>query len=387
MNKDISIDKLPFYWRVRSKLNDKNIAPDFLPFESDYDKRLGLVIQKRNKEVLDSLKLIYQEESNIGHNQEVSNWSKFYGKDFIDFIEKAISQYARKEGIKRILEIGCGGCLLLVQFKKRGFEVVGIDPSPFAQKEGRKRGIEVIRDFFPSEKIKGKFDLIFHSNVLEHVVDPVEFLKFQFELMTDNAILILAVPDCTQNILSGDISMFYHQHLSYFDSDSLNDTVFSAGFDVIKITRADFGGNLYCLAKKEGKVKRENVSPLNNNDNKYKNFLKRYPAIRSKMNKLIKSVLASRNNTLGFYAPLRAFPYITVMNLDKDFRFFDDTSYWHRKYFDGVDVPIENFEDLKRNPVTDLIIMSPTFGNLIEKKVISYFANKIETKKLTDFFV
>lgn len=385
--KNIYIKQLPFYWRVRENSDSPNIVPDFQPFETSFDVHLSLLIQKREKRVLKYLEKIYQEKPNIGHNQEISNWSKFYGKDFIDFIENAISQYGRRKRIKRILEIGCGGCLLLAQLKKRGFKVVGIDPSPFAQKEGKKRGIEVIRDFFPSEKIKGKFDLIFHSNVLEHVADPVEFLKFQFELMTDNAILILAVPDCTQSILSGDISMFYHQHLSYFDSDSLNDTVVSAGFDVIKITRADFGGNLYCFARKVDKIKRASISLRNNNDAKYKNFLRRYPTIRSKMNKLIKHVVASKNNTLGFYAPLRALPYIAVMNLEKGFRFFDDTSYWHRKYFDGVNVPIENFEDLKRNPVTDLIIMSPTFGDLIEKKVISHFTNKIETKKLTDFFV
>ena len=94
----------------------------------------------------------------------------------------------------------------------------------------------------------------------------------------------------------------------------------------------------------------------------------------------------NNERSLGFYAPVRVLPYLGKYGLFKGFRFFDDTNYWHRKYFDGIRVPIENVDDLKRKPVTDLIIMTPAFGNIIQEKVN---ANISDTNiyKLTDFYV
>jgi len=383
--KNIVIPRLQFYWRLKSSSNDENIVPDFLPFESSYDETLALLTQRRNKNVLSSLKKIYKEEPNIGHNQEISNWNSFYGKDFMQFIEGALSK--NRKNIKKILEIGCGGCLLLEAFKKKGYEAIGIDPSSFALKEGRKRGIKVVRDFFPSKRIKGKFDLIFHSNVLEHAVSPVGFLKSQYRHLNDGGLVILAVPDCNRTILNGDISMFYHQHLSYFDDESLKNTLSAAGFKDVKIEKANWGGNLYSAAKKNDVAKKSKKGLEYYKGNKYKNFLKNYRATSLSVVNFIKSILKEKGKTLGFYAPLRSLPYTALMNLQSGFRFFDDTSYWHRSYFDGINVLIENFEDLKKNPVTDLFVMSATFEDLIEQKVVKFFGKEIRIKKLTDFYI
>jgi hypothetical protein len=100
----------------------------------------------------------------------------------------------------------------------------------------------------------------------------------------------------------------------------------------------------------------------------------------------ITGVLRDPEKTLGFYAPLRALPYISEMHLRNGFRFFDDTNYWHKKYFDGLDVPFENFNDFKRNPVTDIFIMSPTFGKMITDKIKNTFGKKVRIHKITDFY-
>ena len=87
---------------------------------------------------------------------------------------------------------------------------------------------------------------------------------------------------------------------------------------------------------------------------------------------------------MGFYVPLRALPYISKLEVYDGFRFFDDTDHWHMNAFDGIDVPIENFEDLNRNPVTDLVIMSLTFGERIKTKVFEQFNSKINVLTLSD---
>jgi hypothetical protein len=96
----------------------------------------------------------------------------------------------------------------------------------------------------------------------------------------------------------------------------------------------------------------------------------------------VRSVLSNRNASLGFYVPLRPLPYLSVMKTFGGFRFFDDDPGVHRKYFDGFDVPVEDFEDLKRAPVTHMIIMSLPHTQLIQHKLATHFGASIETAGL-----
>ena len=74
--------------------------------------------------------------------------------------------------------------------------------------------------------------------------------------------------------------------------------------------------------------------------------------------------------------------FIAKKEIYSGFRFFDDTSHWHQHFFDGIDVPIENFQDLVQRPVTDLVIMSLTFGDVIRNKVRKEFGDKVNVTTL-----
>lgn len=380
----IRIRRLPFYWRVNDSPLARNIVPDFLPLELVYDTTLGLFQQKRNKRVLDYLGMIYQKEPNIGHNQEASNWKHSYGNDLYDFIARVILPRLHKP--KRILEIGAGGCMILEKFKNKGYDVIGIDPSPFSRIEGRKKGMRVVQDFYPSKKLSGTFDLIYHSNVLEHINDPVRFLRSQYDQLKDGGYVAIAVPDCTAPLRHGDVSILYHQHLTFFEEDSLARMVERAGFVNAKVRVAGYGGNLYCMGEKKKDKKCRRLLLGKFDTSPIAKFVRKHQRLKNDISRYIMNIVKERERSLGIYAPLRALPYLAMMNLYKGFRFFDDTSYWHRKFFDGVPILFENFNDLKQNPVTDMLVMSPTFEDIIVQKIQSQFGNTIRVKKLTDFY-
>jgi len=48
------------------------------------------------------------------------------------------------------------GCTILSDLQNKGFTVIGVDPSPVAARDGAKKGVRVINEFFPSEKFKDK---------------------------------------------------------------------------------------------------------------------------------------------------------------------------------------------------------------------------------------
>jgi spore coat polysaccharide biosynthesis predicted glycosyltransferase SpsG len=84
------------------------------------------------------------------------------------------------------------------------------------------------------------------------------------------------------------------------------------------------------------------------------------------------------NKTIGFYVPLRAIPYLSTLKINRDFRFFDDSDFFRNKYLDGFeDIIIEGFEELKKNPVDIVIIMTHAYGTAIDKRIR---ADNIETK-------
>ena len=375
----VEIKRLPFYWRLRDKdSKSTNVVNDYYPFAFDMDSEHGLIVERRDPSVLAALNLIYQQDYNIGYLQDANEIAKPYGKDFIAYLRGLLDG---NPSIKKILEIGCGGCTVLAVLKSSGYKVCGIDSSPFAFVEGAKKGIDVVTDFFPSRQLTEKFDLIFHVDVLEHIDAYFEFLKHQYEQLNDGGFLVVNVPNATESIQLGDISMAMHQHLNYFTECSLNAALDGAGFEVISIDKAGYGGSLYATGRKSSRKTTKDVSVA---AGAYEVFASQASKMVSAFDQRVEHVLSQPGLTLGFYVPLRTLPYIAKKDIYSGFRFFDDTGHWHHQVFDGVDVPIENFQDLVKSPVTDLVIMSLTFGDGIRNKVRKEFGNKVNVTTLGD---
>jgi 2-polyprenyl-3-methyl-5-hydroxy-6-metoxy-1,4-benzoquinol methylase len=373
----LEIMKLPFYWRLRHK-NSKtiNVVNDYYPFTFDVDTEHGLIIERRDQSVLAALNLIYQQDYNIGYLQDANEIAKPYGEDFIAYLRGRLEE---NPSITKILEIGCGGCTVLADLKSSGYKVCGIDSSPFASVEGTKKGIDVVNDFFPSKQLTGKFDLIFHVDVLEHIDAYIDFLQYQFEHLNDGGLLVVNVPNATESIQLGDISMAMHQHLNYFTEISLTTALEVAGFEVTSVVKAGYGGSLYATGRKSSRKTTKNVSF---DAGAYETFFTQASKIINAFDQRVEQALSQPSRTLGFYVPLRTLPYIAKKEIYSGFRFFDDTSHWHQHVFDGIDVPIENFQDLVQRPVTDLVIMSLTFGDVIRNKVRKEFGDKVNVTTL-----
>lgn len=376
----IRINDLSFYWRINSAdMSLPNVVPDLVPFEFDALAEHGLIIQKRVDSTLEFLNTIYKEEYNVGYLQEHNTLAQGYATDLTEFLERNVPNP------RNALEIGCGGCVILSKLNQRGIDVVGIDPSPIAKEQGDRLGIRIIEGFFPSAEITEEFDLVFHADVLEHVVDPVAFLRDQRKALSPDGMVVISVPDCTESIEAGDISMIIHQHLNYFDIDSLRRVATAAGLDPIVVETAGYGGSLYCLARNPAEIS-EPAPPAPGESQKPERFARKSAAVRRAVADYFKDVLQNPDRQLGLYVPLRAFPYLADAGIRSGYRLFDDTPHWHGQCFDGVPIPIENFSDLEKDPVSDIVVMSLTFGDVIKRKLIDRFGQTLRVKTLPEFF-
>lgn len=373
MIETLELGELPFYWRIKKSAGQPPLdVPARLPFAFTFMNDLQLVIQKRNPQVIHWLERVYREDANVGYLQEGHALAESYGGEFIEFFSRA-SALLPKPPVNAV-DIGCGGIYLLQKVREQGVMVKGIDPSPVTAAAGYKANIEIIPDFYPSSRFTDQVDVLFHYDVLEHVEDPVAFLIAHHANLTPQGALIFAVPDCSQHIKLGDVSMVLHEHLNYFDEDSLTRVVRAAGFEPLLLEPAHHGGVLMCCAVPT--PDRAPISTPVGSDSKFKNFQTKAMLALKRFYGLTHNLVRGE---LGLYVPLRAFPYLGQISSDIRLRFFDDDPGLRGRYYDGFDVLVENRDDLVARPADLLIVCSLAFGHKIATRLRE---NKLDKLKI-----
>ena len=355
---------LPFYWRLRQEL-ETEFRVVSAPFEFELAES-GLLTQQRDAKTLALLNEVYRLPANIGYFQEGYGFAEKYFQDIIEYMEEMM-RYESNHG--KFVEIGCGGMLVLEHFKNKGYEVVGIDPSPLSADASIAKGIPLINDFFTEKTRISNVQFVFHYDLLEHVESPIDFLQTQYELLGSNGLLIFSVPNPEPSMDIGDISPAMHQHLNYFSRNALFNILSQVGFVDVTCKIANYGGSLYFTARKESHRKRrfETNSPLE----KETRFFETLEAAQDAFKERLYPILRGKEE-VGLYVPLRALPYIgRIKDVSRDlsFRLIDDTKAWNGKYFDGVPVPVENFKQFCEKPAPVTIVFSLTFEREIMERV------------------
>ena len=138
----------------------------------------------------------------------------------------------------KVLDIGCSTGHFLHSLKGRVAQRVGLELSEDAVKFIRKNlGIKVYSKLLGSEPIKeGPFDLITCLQALEHMEDPLKFLKEAGKILKPGGILYIEVPNAEDALLKiyenkgyGDF-YFREAHVSYFAPKTLKKLLGRAGF-------------------------------------------------------------------------------------------------------------------------------------------------------------
>jgi 2-polyprenyl-3-methyl-5-hydroxy-6-metoxy-1,4-benzoquinol methylase len=192
---------------------------------------------------------------------EKGNYRKAYSADELAFFALKIAQKAdliaglRGPGPGSLLDVGCGEGFVLDWFAKAGWSVRGIDHS-FAGLEAMNPHMLArveIGDMFAlldrHVALGHRYDLVWLSNVLEHVPDPVALLASLRRLVDEKkGVLVVTVPNdgtaYQERLLSdGDIAERFWiampDHLAYFTYESLVSVAQATGWKAHDIL-ADF---------------------------------------------------------------------------------------------------------------------------------------------------
>ena len=97
----------------------------------------------------------------------------------------------------RLLDIGCGlGFGLDFATQYLGWEAVGFEPSTYGSEGVRLLGVDIRPEFATlNDDTANRFDVVYCSEVLEHVEDPWSFLRLLTSHVTDDGMLFLTTPN------------------------------------------------------------------------------------------------------------------------------------------------------------------------------------------------
>jgi SAM-dependent methyltransferase len=130
----------------------------------------------------------------------------------------------------RLLDFGCSNGNLLKSFYglRPGWKLSGAEL--LEQWKDTVLSLPGVEAFYsgPSPVYAGSFDIISLSHVLEHIPDPVSFLKAISDHLTTKGRLLLATPNLRQN----PSDLIIADHCSHFEEDSLAYVAKAAGLHI-----------------------------------------------------------------------------------------------------------------------------------------------------------
>ncbi|MDD1779351.1 MAG: class I SAM-dependent methyltransferase [Candidatus Helarchaeota archaeon] len=239
-NFNIYFEKFPLWKGVASRSR----APEFYPFSLGWHE-LGFLYQNTPKAIIDRIIQSYSldEYQFITSPPGSSSWGNARAQDTIKFILEA---FGSPKGAS-ILEIGAGTTFiaekLVDEYGAASYTVM----DPTISETSSYPSIKIVKDYFKLETCPQEaFDLVLSVSTLEHVEDPVIFLKnVQKVLSRKNGKAILIFPDCEKQLFSGDFNVLLHEHISYFTKSSFSNVARLCNLEIISY-KSMYDG-LYCM--------------------------------------------------------------------------------------------------------------------------------------------
>ena len=190
---------------------------------------------------VDELARRYREEYRIT-NGEVASPAYF---EFMDRRAEAQKEFVFQKfppngRPPRVLDIGCSAGSLLLALSERTTSLTGYEPDVNMAETARRRlpSANIVTALCEPDQLQANsFDVITLSHVLEHVIDPVSYLRQLLRILSPNGMVFVEVPhEPLEEVLRIVNARFRSKlHLTYFTPDLLSRCIEAAGARAIKI--------------------------------------------------------------------------------------------------------------------------------------------------------
>ena len=212
----------------------------------------------------------YYQKSKGAYDKNYSSQEKQFLVNKIDQKYRIVKEFLDTDEPRHsLLDIGCGEGWAMRYFHQKGWKVQGLDYSDY--------GLRLFNPHLSNHLIKGdiyenlnylihrkrKFDLIWLTNVLEHVLEPEKLVQDLKRLCMNRGILLIQVPNDFSDLqmflidrafIKSPFWIVTPDHISYFSKDSLVALLESFGWNTCKLI-SDFPIDFNLFNEKTNYVK------------------------------------------------------------------------------------------------------------------------------------
>ncbi len=305
----------------------------------------------------------------VAYNEQYENALHYspYFIEYADGLQHELAQRFQLTG-KQVIEIGCGdGEFLQALCRDAGANGVGFDPSyPGPDQCGN---VRFIRDYYSSEHAHLKADFVFARHVLEHIADPIGFLRsLRSSIGTERqAAVYFEVPNALYTFRDMGIWDLIYEHCNYFTETSLSHVFDKAGFSVQRVETAYSGQFLHLDALSHGETR---AGDCNGIASEVQAFAQRYRAKCRSWNQYVGDLLEAGRYIAVWGTGSKGVTFLNTIARGADVRSVIDINPRKQgKYVAGTGHRIAAPESLPIDRPITVLVMNPLYREEIERQL------------------
>ncbi|MGK5085605.1 class I SAM-dependent methyltransferase [Bdellovibrionota bacterium FG-1] len=305
-----------------------------------------------------------------------SSYSDSWLKHASDYADEMTSQHGIGPTAK-IVELASNDGYLLQYFKKKGMNVLGVEPAANVAKVAIEKGIPSEVSFFGREtalrlKSEGKAaDLLLGNNVLAHVPDLNDFVAGMKILLAPQGTITMEFPHLLRLIQHNQFDTIYHEHFSYFSFMTAEKIFRHHGITLYRVDElSTHGGSIRIFGahSNENRPLHDSVAQIHAAEKKFRlDQLETYRHVGERVKKTKRSLLQFLINAkndgktvVGYGAPAKGNTLLNYCGVKTDMIDYtvDRSTYKQGRFLPGTHIPIFSPEKI-RDTRPDYVLILP----------------------------
>jgi 2-polyprenyl-3-methyl-5-hydroxy-6-metoxy-1,4-benzoquinol methylase len=287
------------------------------------------------------------------HYLYVSGTSKTL-KDYFSFFANKTLEYYPKA--KTVLDIACNDGTQLDFYKALGLDTTGIDPAKNLYETSSNKGHKIVCNYFNTNNITlfgdKTFDIILAQNVFAHTPHIHDFLSACNKIMHNDSVLFVQTSQANM-IENGEFDTIYHEHVSFFNTNSMKTIIEKNGFVLHDVFKTDIHGTSYVFVISKTKNQKQTIKNMLEEETKQGLYdIMKYPNYSLKCYKTtfeLKNKLNELKNQgykiIGYGAAAKGNTLLNFGCISLDF-IIDDNPLKNGLLTPGMNIPIVNIDIL-----------------------------------------
>lgn len=206
----------------------------------------------------DHIKDVIYEESEMHVDKKENDIIKYREKTRQDDLRR-VTMLLNKINDKKVLDFGCGngGFIKYAYEFTKNKKIKGVELETRERYYLRNEGFEIKKYIYEYDE---KFDLITMFHVLEHLIDPINFLKQLASYLNDNGEIIIEVPNSEEaliklyNLKEFEDFTYWSFHAFLYNNKNIERLISKCGLKIKwkkQIQRYSLANHLYWLSNKK----------------------------------------------------------------------------------------------------------------------------------------